>query len=179
MAGLNVRPPRRMRLFVIILMLTMVCGCRRDKRGDAAIVNDLHSPVFEMRLVEDSISSDSEQMTLSLKGKDGSPTQEIINVRKTPKLVTADVEETRIWVREDIVGINLTLTDTARKKLDELTHQNIGRRVAILIDGQLRAAPEINGEMTLGEFDVISDWTPDEARLLAKKIELASKSLKK
>ena len=49
-----------MRLLAIILILTLAVGCKQGERVDATIVSDSNSPVFEMRLVEDSLSPDSE-----------------------------------------------------------------------------------------------------------------------
>lgn len=168
-----------MQLLAIILMLTLAVGCKQGERVDATRVSDSNSPVFEVRLVENSLSPDSEQMILSSKGKDGNSTQKIIIVQKTPVLDVTDVKTTTIWARGDIVGINITLTDAARKRFDELTRQNIGRHVAIVIDGRLRDDETIMSEISLGEFDVRSDWTPKEAKLIAKKIEQASKSRNK
>ncbi|MFZ0828299.1 MAG: hypothetical protein WAO02_12840 [Verrucomicrobiia bacterium] len=168
-----------MQLLAIILILALTVGCKQDECVNATIAGDSNSPVFEMRLVQDSLSPDSEPMTLSLKGKDGKPTQRIIIVQKTPVLGMTDVEKTSVWGRADVVGINITLTNAARKRFDELTRKNIGRHVAIMIDGRLRDDETIMSEISSGDFDVLSDWSPEEAKLIAKKIEQASKSRNK
>ena len=164
-----------MQFLAIILILTLAVGCKQGEREDDKKGGDSNSPVFEMRMVDNSLSPDSEQMILSLKGKDGNPTQKTIIVQKTTVLDVTDVETTSVWARGDIVGIDITLTAVARKRFDEFTRQNIGRHVAIVINGRLQDEETIKSEISLGEFDVRSDWTPKEARLIAKEIKQTSK----
>ena len=62
--------------------------------------------------------------------------------------------------------IEFRLTDTAAKRFADVTRNNIKRRLAIVLDGQLYSAPTIQSEIT-GNGQITGHFTPEEAQKLA------------
>jgi preprotein translocase subunit SecD len=158
-----------MRHLIMLSAIALMVGCSQSEHRDIATVGDTKSPSLQMRLVADSLSAECEQMTLPLEREDRSQ-PEVIFVQKAVVLDETDVVKARYWVRGDIVGLDILLRDKGSNQLAEITRHNIGRRAAVLIDGKLRAAPTIKGTVTLGEFDVSSNWSIEEARRLAERL---------
>jgi SecD/SecF fusion protein len=63
-------------------------------------------------------------------------------------------------------NIEFTLTDAAGKRFGDVTRNNIGRRLAIVLDGQLYSAPNINSEID-NNGEITGHFTPEEAQKLA------------
>jgi SecD/SecF fusion protein len=62
--------------------------------------------------------------------------------------------------------IQFELTDAAGKRFGEVTHDNIGQRLAIVLDGQLYSAPRINSEID-NNGEITGHFTQEEAQKLA------------
>jgi SecD/SecF fusion protein len=62
--------------------------------------------------------------------------------------------------------IEFTLTDAAGKRFGDVTRDNIGRRLAIILDSQLYSAPRINGEID-NNGEITGHFTQEEAQKLA------------
>lgn len=69
--------------------------------------------------------------------------------------------------------IRLVLTADGARRLAEFTSRNVGRRLGIVVDGQLRAAPVVSAGMTSG-FLVVGGLKPTDAAVLARKLGSAS-----
>ena len=67
--------------------------------------------------------------------------------------------------------IQFTLTDEARKIFGEITTQNEGHQLAIVLDGELQTAPRINSPITGGSGVIEGDYTEQEAFTLAYVLE--------
>jgi SecD/SecF fusion protein len=63
-------------------------------------------------------------------------------------------------------NIEFTLTDAAGKRFGDVTRNNIGQRLAIVLDGQLYSAPSINSEID-NNGEITGHFTPEEAQKLA------------
>jgi len=71
--------------------------------------------------------------------------------------------------------IEFELSKAGQKRFAEVTRQNIGKRLAIIIDGQVYSAPVIRSEIN-GKKGVISgNFTQQEARRLCDRINAAIK----
>ena len=62
--------------------------------------------------------------------------------------------------------IQFELTDVAGKRFGDVTRNNIGRRLAIVLDGQLYSAPRINSEID-NNGEITGHFTQEEAQKLA------------
>jgi preprotein translocase subunit SecD len=135
------------------------------------------SQVFQMRLVLDKPSSDADQMTLVQKWN-GKEKKEVLFVQKAVLLDQTDLKSATGSTNAQIVAsqIDISFTDKGAKHFAEVTRQNIGKRLAIVIDGQIYSAPNIQAEITGGAAKITGSFSQQEARDLAAKI---SKTLPK
>lgn len=80
-------------------------------------------------------------------------------------LETADVRFDQSSFGQPIVAMKLK--GDGVKKFADLTKNNIGRRLAIVLDGKIYSAPSINEAIPSGEAIISGRFTADEARDLA------------
>jgi len=105
--------------------------------------------------------------------ENGKPTPpEIVIVKKKPELAGDIVESamaTRGQVGEPLVEFRLT--PDGATKFAEITKNNIGRRMAIILDGELYSAPRINGAIELGSGEISGHFTEKEVQELANVLQ--------
>ena len=133
-------------------------------------------PVFEIRKVLDEPSEDSEQMVLFHRAKDnGKGIKEVLNVAKTPALDQSAVKAAKV-LANNISGkpqVEVSLTEEGRARFAEVTRANVGKRLAILVSGHVILAPIIRTEIRDGRALIAGDFTQEEAKELANKINEA------
>jgi len=131
-----------------------------------ALAASFVSPVFQIRLVLDAPSNDSEPMMIVSKER-----QEVVNVQK--KVLLDQTALKSVGVQTDSSGhprIGITFSDEGRKRFAEVTRERIGQRLAIIIDGQLYNAPMIRTEIPGGKAEISGNFSEEEANVLAAKI---------
>ena len=127
------------------------------------------SAVLQIRLVLDGPSAESEQMSFA--ETKGTVRKEALNVQRAVLFDQTALKSAE--VRTNFKGypvIAITFTDDGRKRFAEVTRQNIGKRLAIIIDGQLYSALTIMAEISGGTAEVSGSFTEQEAKRLAGKI---------
>jgi preprotein translocase subunit SecD len=62
------------------------------------------------------------------------------------------------------------MTLSSARAFAELTRQNVGRKVAILIDGRVFSAPVIREPILGGSAQVSGHFSPEEAREIALRL---------
>jgi len=67
--------------------------------------------------------------------------------------------------------IHFDLTPEAGKKFGDITTANTGHRMAIILDGELYSAPNINDPIVTGSGMITGHYTPDEARTLVNVLQ--------
>lgn len=89
-------------------------------------------------------------------------------VKRIPEL-TGDAVKAAYPVMNNYGGyeISITLTDAGAKRFATLTKENIGRQLAIVLDGQLYSAPVIKSEIPNGHASISGDFSPRDAIELA------------
>ena len=137
----------------------------------AAFADATSTPsVLQFRLVLANPTADSEQMTVVQPNH--SPRQpEVLNVQKEVLLDNSVVKNATVVV--DGGGnpeIDVKLTDDGARRLAEATRQNIGKRLALVVDGKLYEAPRIATAITGGEALITGHFTKEEAENLATRI---------
>jgi hypothetical protein len=86
--------------------------------------------------------------------------------------------EYRVWKRGEIVCAEVKLNDRARKQITELARTNIGKFMAVIVDGKVQCTMVISNDTALvignevydGWFPVHGDWELKDARAFCKKI---------
>jgi len=66
--------------------------------------------------------------------------------------------------------VSLEFDDEGRQLFAEITRRNVGRQVAILIDGIIISAPVVQEEIPEGNAVISGDFTVDEAKELARNL---------
>lgn len=66
--------------------------------------------------------------------------------------------------------VALELSDDGAKIFAELTKRNVGKRLAIYLDGAPISSPVVNEEITGGRAQISGNFTPDQARELAGRL---------
>jgi len=128
-----------------------------------------------MRLVAESPSADSEQLICQSTNKEtGRISAEKLNVQKKILLDQTALKSaaaSKGW--QDYWQVDFSLTPDGTRQFAEITGQNLGKRLAIVIDGQLITAPIIQSSITGGKGQITGTFTKQEAKDLAAKINRA------
>lgn len=94
---------------------------------------------------------------------------EIVVVKKKAEAgLAGDIVKSARMGRDSIGAPNIEfeLTDAAGKRFGDVTRENIGRRLAIVLDGQLYSAPSIRSEID-GRGEITGHFSVEEAQKLA------------
>lgn len=109
--------------------------------------------------------------TVSRRSPDGEPTTYL--VRKTPELTGKNIA--RAWViPNQYTGrpeIHFTLDPDGAQIFSKVTRENVGRQLAIVLDGELYSAPRIDEPIDNGSGSISGDFTREEAWELANVLE--------
>ena len=129
-------------------------------------------PIIQFRLVVDNPTADSEPMTEAQ--PDHSPIKpDVLNVQKAVLLDQSDVKNATVYRGGKTGGqtvVYINFTDDGAKRFSEATGQNIGRRLAVVIDGKLCMAPRINSAISGGVAQISGVFTEKEAENLVARI---------
>jgi preprotein translocase subunit SecD len=169
------RHPHTTKIHTMKKIIHLISGCLIAVAAVAA--DSSTSQVFQMRLVADQPSSETEQMTL-VQTWHGKEQKEVLFVQKTALLDQTDLKSATVSTNAQMSTpqIDISFTDKGTKRFAEVTRQNIGKRLAIIIGGQIYSAPHIQAEITSGDGQITGSFSEQEARDLAAKI---SKTLQK
>jgi preprotein translocase subunit SecD len=135
--------------------------------------------VFQMRLVDEQPSKDTEQLTYQQKPRNETdkPLDQILNVQKKVLIDQSAIEfasasTNSIGHRWDIV---FKLNPDGKKRFAEVTRENIGKRLAIIVDGKVLTAPTILDEISVGSGQITGSYTEKEAKEIAAKLQPAKR----
>lgn len=68
-------------------------------------------------------------------------------------------------------GINLSMDRTGSRQWEEITGENIGWPIAIVLDDEVLSAPHVTGKITGGYSQITGDFTEEEALIIASLIK--------
>lgn len=146
-------------------------GCTSTRH--AAATPD--STAFQMRLVLDAPSRDSTQMSVVQKTE--SPAQkEVLYVQNAVLLDQKALKSAKLI--KDSFGhpqIAVAFTKSGQERFAEVTRDNVGKRLALVIDGQLYSAPVIRTEIPGGTANISGNFSEPEAKDLVTKINASLK----
>ena len=74
------------------------------------------------------------------------------------------------WHNRGRPQIEILFTDAGGKRFAEVTREGRGRRLAIIIGGQLYSAPQIMSEIAGGRAEISGSFSEQEARDLAARL---------
>ena len=127
--------------------------------------------VFQFRLVLNAPSAKADPMTVVQPDADAK-TAKTLYVQKKVLLDQTDLKSASVITNQPAgkLRIDITFTDAGAKRFAKVTHQNIGKRLAIIIDGRLYSAPTIKSEIRGGQAEISGNFSEAEAQDLATKI---------
>ena len=100
---------------------------------------------------------------------------ETLHVGKKALLDGSAVESANLLTdpisRQPIVEVRFNEEGT--KKFSEITAQNVGKRIAILVNGKVYTAPRINERISGGRAQIAGNFTKEEGEELVKIINAA------
>ncbi len=126
---------------------------------------------LEFKLVED----DKNKIDEALKGnvpegyqlsslENGEP----ILLKKEAVLTGNDLADAKSGFDSSMMpDVNLTLNSEGVKKFAKVTQENVGKRLAIVLDGKVKSAPVIREPISGGNAQITGSFTVEEARDLA------------
>jgi hypothetical protein len=132
----------------------------------AVAADSTNSPVFQIRLVLDTPSANSEPMSIS----NGVDQVEVVNLQKKVLLDQTAIKSAKVV--KDNLGhpqIAINFTESGREQFAEVTRENIGKRLAIVIDGRVYSAPVVMSEIS-GGANITGSFSEQEAEELAKRL---------
>lgn len=162
-----------MRSSIVILSFCslFLAGCSRESSSGAS--------AFQMRLVEDCPTAETEPMTMDISLSDPTnPTAETLHVRKeilvdSSAVASAEVRSQALLSQAPVVEV--IFTDEGRKAFADVTRQNIGRRLGIVVAGKLIMAPRIEAEVSEGIAQISGRMTTAQATELAEVVNAGVK----
>lgn len=77
------------------------------------------------------------------------------------------IAEVTFQTQNHLPGVSLTFKDSGTKKFAKLTKENIGKQIAILLDGQPVTVPTVNEEISGGQAQITGNFTTQEAKDLS------------
>jgi SecD/SecF fusion protein len=103
--------------------------------------------------------------------RDGREFTEAYEVKKRPEMVGGIKNASA--VRGNVIGfeIEFTLDSEGAKRFGEITTENVGQRLAIILDGQLESAPKINEPILTGSGRITGQFDQREAVQLQNVLE--------
>jgi beta-lactamase regulating signal transducer with metallopeptidase domain len=133
------------------------------------------TPVFQMRLVLDAPTDDTEAMTNEFQNGSTARAAEVLNLQKTVLLDQTALKSAKLSKdQRGFPEIDLTFTDAGRKQFAEVTRQHLHQRLAIVIDGKLCSAPVIASEISGGKANINGNFSQEEAQTLTAKLNAAA-----
>lgn len=88
-------------------------------------------------------------------------------VQKNAAVSGSDLEESFVgFDSRGLPAVKLSFTGAGAKKFAKVTEENVGRFLAIVLDGKVVSAPRINEAISSGQAEITGDFSLDEARAL-------------
>ena len=103
--------------------------------------------------------------------RDGREITEAVMVKKRPEMIGGIKSATVVRGNLGEAQINFTLDSAGTARFGEITRNNVGRRLAIILDGQLYSAPVINSPIETGQGEITGNFEAKEAFELANVLE--------
>jgi hypothetical protein len=123
-----------------------------------------------------------ERMTLvSVNSANGQTNKETLYVEKTALLDRDDLKNTYV-VTDTLTKrpeIAFELSAAGQKRFAEITRKNIGKRLALIIDGQVSSAPVIRSEITGGKGQIFGEFHPEASEGTQRQNQRRTKEMRR
>jgi len=129
---------------------------------------------FQLQLVLDDAGDDAETVT----NLTGGNISETLYAQKAPLLDYKSIASAVVRTNE-VTGsaeIEVVFSDQGREQFAQVTKENINKRLAVVLSGQVYSAPVIRSEISGGKAQITGKFSQDEAEELAARINEAIKA---
>ena len=99
--------------------------------------------------------------------------KQVVVKKKPENGLAGDIVENAMAVRGNLgePQIDFRLNNEGAKRFGEVTRNNIGQRLAIVLDGELYSAPVIQSAIETGNGQITGHFTPEQALQLANVLQ--------
>lgn len=100
---------------------------------------------------------------------------ELIAIRKSSDYATVDnndIESAKAELSDNWNTVSITMTRKGSKEWEVLTEENIGRQIAIVLDGQVYSYPNVNEKIKGGVSTITGKFTSKQAQELSNILEV-------
>ena len=125
-----------MKNFILVLLLLSVPACNES---ETVKINSL-----EFRIAETEPADSLEEFTMKQTG-------EIFYLHKSSGISASHIAATKISERNESEAIEITFNDEGKELFAELTRNNIGNRIGMILNGELVSAPVVQAEIPNGK----------------------------
>ena len=144
---------------------------------ESAIKSIGATPLLEFRLERE--DTKSKMLLLSNNVENKTPEEiknEIFNAYRASGITGAQLERASVVFGQQIgsAQISLKFNSEGADQLEKITRENIGKEMAIFLDGNLLSAPTIQSEIFSGEAQITGDFTPEEAKELVQNLNFGA-----
>jgi|GEM_PF-2477314 len=147
------------RTLVVALLLVPAAAHAADTRAVGSRV------AVEFRLAESEPAAETVEMPVG-------ETAETIHVQKTAALKNGDIEsakESPSSLDKTFYEVQIAFTPAGAKKMKALSEANIGKRLAVLVDGKVLSAPTLRDKIS-SRAVITGRLSAEEARRIARGI---------
>ncbi len=159
------QPQHRMKTITLLLNCLLACTLSAAEPSQPA--------PFEVRLVLDSASPDSEQLIQLHQGPaPGQTFSEPLNVQKKPLLDRSALKSAAVQ-KDRVTGtpaVEITFTEQGAKRFAEVTRDHVGRRLAFVVDGKVCTSPKVEDEISRGKIMISGPFSEQGAAQLAARL---------
>ena len=121
-------------LLSLMSFLSLACATRTEAGASC--------PAVEMSAVANTATDSTRSVTLN--------DTTTIQISRTPLVATSDITGATASQSGDQWVVRFSVTDDAAKRVHEFTAQNVGRNMALVIDGKVHGTPRIAGAIAGG-----------------------------
>jgi hypothetical protein len=158
--GYGGTPSRSSIVAIAAVVLAAIVVLLAGTRGWPLFVSDVHAAVrFEVRLAED-------QPAPGLRQAKVAGTDKAVYLHDGVVVSNSDIAAARLVQESSQYGVDVRLTASGAKKMRAATEKNIGKLMAILLDGQVVMAPVIRSPIDSSAL-ITGDFTREEAQRIA------------
>jgi len=142
-----------MKKVIALIIVVMLYGCNVPQKHADKIK-------LEFRLAETQPGPGLKEMSMYKTG-------DKFYVHNRILLTNDDIKSARFTLWQNHPGIELSMTDSGKAKWAGITGQNIGKNIAMILDGKLVCAPLVRARIDVGIAIINGLFTEKEARRIA------------
>lgn len=177
---------RRVNLFGVSEPLVQIQKGSSTNGGEERLIVDLPGITDVSKAVE----MIGQTPLLEFKTKDPNPKPQTVKVGKDGKVDagTISLNQNDQYITTELSGrylkkavlefsqttpeptVSLEFNDEGAKLFEEITKANVGKQVAIFLDGAIISAPTVNEAITGGKAVISGNFTPQEAKALVNRL---------